>query len=190
MLMAGQTVNAVSRVFGCTKKTIRRLAMRFRQTGSVKDRPRSGRPRVTTAREDRYLTLTHLRRRFMPATMMARHYGISAQTVRNRLRSSNRPLRARRPYCGQILTRAHRAARVNWCRRHLRFRRADWNAVLFTDESRFNLSHADGRVRVYRRRGERFADACVLQRNRFGGGSVMVWVNYGWFEDTPYCRKW
>ena len=33
----------------------------------------------------------------------------------------------------------------------------------------------DGRRRVYRRRGERFADACVLERDRFGGGSVMVW---------------
>jgi hypothetical protein len=26
-----------------------------------------------------------------------------------------------------------------------------------------------------RRRGEHFADACVLERDRFGGGSVMVW---------------
>lgn len=175
MLNAGQTVTAVSRAFGCTRRTILRLADRFRQTGSVRDRPRSGRPRVTTAREDRYMTLTHLRQRHLPATVTARRYRITAQTVRNRLRARNRPIRAYRPYYGQILTRAHRAARVNWCRRHLRFTRADWNNVLFTDESRFNLSHGDGRVRVYRRRGERFADACVLQRNRFGGGSVMIW---------------
>ena len=39
----------------------------------------------------------------------------------------------------------------------------------------FNLSHNDGRIRVYRRSGKRSADACVLKRNRFGGGSVMVW---------------
>ena len=45
----------------------------------------------------------------------------------------------------------------------------------FTDESRFTLYRADGRRRVYRRRGERFADACVVERDRFGGGSVMVW---------------
>jgi hypothetical protein len=37
------------------------------------------------------------------------------------------------------------------------------------------LFRPDGRRRVYRRRGERFADACVLERDRFGGGSVMVW---------------
>ena len=28
---------------------------------------------------------------------------------------------------------------------------------------------------MYRRRGERFADACVVERDRFGGGSVIVW---------------
>ena len=46
---------------------------------------------------------------------------------------------------------------------------------MFTDESRFNLSFAGGRIRVFRRRGERFADNCLLERDRFGGGSVMVW---------------
>ena len=42
-------------------------------------------------------------------------------------------------------------------------------------KARLTLYRADGRRRVYRRRGERFADACVVERDRFGGGSVMVW---------------
>ena len=46
---------------------------------------------------------------------------------------------------------------------------------MFTDESRFTLRHADGRLRVYRRVGKRYADACVLRHDRFGGGSVMFW---------------
>ena len=29
--------------------------------------------------------------------------------------------------------------------------------------------------RVYRRRGKRYADCCVVERQRLGGGSVMVW---------------
>ena len=41
-------------------------------------------------------------------------------------------------------------------------------------KAKFTLYRADGRRRVYRRRGERFADACVVERDRFGGGSVMV----------------
>ena len=48
--------------------------------------------------------------------------------------------------------------------------------VLFSDESRFTLSRGDGRHGVYRSKNERYADACVEQRDRFGGGaSVMVW---------------
>ena len=86
-----------------------------------------------------------------------------------------KPRRAYRPHYGLILTRVHRAARVNWCRRHLQFTDVDKNNNLFTDESRVNRSHADGRVRVYRRRGEHCADACVLKRNRFGCGSAMIW---------------
>jgi hypothetical protein len=46
---------------------------------------------------------------------------------------------------------------------------------LFSDESKFNLKFSDGRVRIYRRRRERFADRCVKQTDRFGGGDVMVW---------------
>ena len=37
------------------------------------------------------------------------------------------------------------------------------------------LRRVDGRTRVYRRRGERFSDGCVLRHDRFGGRSVMMW---------------
>ena len=77
MLNVGQTLNAVSRAFGCTRRTIQKLADRFRQSGNVRDRPRSGDPRVTTARRD------HLRQHFIPATVTGRQNRIFAQTVRN-----------------------------------------------------------------------------------------------------------
>ena len=47
--------------------------------------------------------------------------------------------------------------------------------VLFSDESSFTLEKADGCVRVYRRVGERYLDACVTEVERFHRGSVMVW---------------
>ena len=58
--------------------------------------------------------------------------------------------------------------------------RDNWHDVVFSDDSRFTLYHYDGRVRVYRRNGERYGDNCVVERDRFGGGSVMVWgaINY------------
>ena len=155
------SATVVLRHFGCTRKTIERLRRRFRVTGNVADRPRIGRPRVTTAGYDRYIVLQHLRNRRLTAAAAERQYGIHPQTVRNGLRQNVQPIRTCRPYFGQILTRCHRTARRDWCRRHLHFRRADWDLILFSDECRFDRSHADGRERVYRRRRERFADRCV-----------------------------
>ena len=56
---------------------------------------------------------------------------------------------------------------------------------MFTDESRFSIQFNDGRVRVYRRPGERFADVNVRQRHRFGGGSVMGWGGISIHHRTP-----
>ncbi|KAL0170303.1 hypothetical protein M9458_034899, partial [Cirrhinus mrigala] len=47
--------------------------------------------------------------------------------------------------------------------------------------SRFSLYRADGRQRVWRHVGERFADVNIVDRVAHGGGGVMVWagVCYG-----------
>ena len=118
--------------------------MRFQQTGGVADRRKPDRARVTNPRTDRFITPTHFRRRFQTATISARQYGSSKQTVLGRLRQARQPIRPRRPYMGQVLTARHRAARLQWGQRHFRLGRQQWARVLFSDESRFNLSHHDG----------------------------------------------
>lgn len=190
MLQAGMRLVQIARQLGTTSRTVRRLRERFNATGVTNDRPRSGRPRVTTRGQDRYIVTSHLRDRFMPAVVTARNTPgthnnrISAQTVINRLRE--RGIRARRPYNGQVLTQRHRRQRLQWARRHHRLTMRDWQRVLFSDESRFTLSRSDGRHRVYRRVNEHYADACVEERDRFGGGaSIMVWGGISHGQRTP-----
>ena len=183
-MLARGDVSNVSRACGCHRNTMIRLRQ---QTGGVADRRRPGRPRVTNPRTDRFITLTHLRHRFHTATSYARQYGISKQTVLRRLRQARQPIRPRRPYVGQALTARHRAARLQWAQWHFRWGRQQWARVLFSDESRFNLSHHDGQIRVLRRRGERFADNCLIERDRFGDGSVMVRGHYGQKENKSHC---
>ena len=170
----GDNVSNVSRAFGCHRNTIIRLRQRFQQTGVVADR-RPGRQRVTNPRTDRFITLTHLRRRFQTATSSARQYGISKQTVLRRLRQARQPIRPRRPYVGQVLTARHRAARLQWAQRHFRWGRQQWARVLFSDESRFNLSHHDGRIRVLEEDGNVLLIIVSLRGTDFEVGSVMVW---------------
>ena len=187
MLEAGASTEDVAAQVGSSVQAVRSLRRRFVQTGSTEDLPRSGRPRVTTPAQDRYILNQHLRNRFLTATATAsvtpgtHNPRISAQTVRNHLAENN--LRARRPYVGTVLTDRHRRNRLQWADRHTKWARQDWRTILFSDESRFALSNSDGRIRVYRRRNERYADCCVFQRDRFGGGgSLMVWagISYGY----------
>ena len=157
MLEAGRRTQDVARFFGDHPKTIRRLRTRFAQRRSFEDRPRSRRPQVTTRRQDRYVTLTHLRDRFRPASRTAAvtvgTHGrpVCSETIRRRLRESQ--LNARRPFKGPILTQVHRANRLHWARNHQRWTRERWGSVLFSDEC-FCCSIADGRRRVWRRKSE------------------------------------
>ena len=143
MIARGDNASNVSSAFGCHRNTIIRLRQRFQQSGGVADRRRIDRPRVTNPPMDRFFTLTHLRRRFQTATSSARQHGISKQTVLRRLRQARQPIRPRRPYVEQVLTARHRAARLQLAQRHFRWGRQQWARVLFSDESRFNISHHD-----------------------------------------------
>ena len=159
-------VGLAQHIVGAQSNTIQSLLRRFRQSGNNKDRQRSGRPRVTSHLQDNHTRLVHLRYRFQTSSLPGRSIPklrlISSRTVRNRLRDHH--ISPRRPTICPIMLPMHRAARLTWRRRHLRFRKQDWANILFTDESRFHLDMNDGRSQVYRRVGERYAYACVIQR--------------------------
>ena len=172
-LQNGASLRHVANQMGCTCSTILRLRNRYQQIGSVEDRPRPGRERATTHAQDQELVDEHLADRFRPATQSARDLEISSSTVRRRLATAG--LQAHRPFVGPLLTAQHRLRRLQWAQEHRHWTPARWRSVLFTDESRFSLHAADGRARVWRRRGERMAEACVQQTDQWGTRSVMVW---------------
>ena len=188
-LQEGVALREVGNRLGVTHSVIQRLRDRFNNTGSVQEPRRSGRPRLTTRRQDHFVVLSSLRSRTATANTLrgqlraASNITVSDQTIRNRLHEAN--LRSRRPAVRPPLTPAHRAARLAWARRHLAWTRQQWSRVLFTDESRFTMSFNDGRIRVWRRPGERFNDAVVREHDHFGGGSVMMWGGFALHHRTP-----
>ena len=71
LLMQGQRQQQVVNDLGVNVSTIERLVRRLRETGHLADRPRSGRPRVTSRRRGRTIRLAHLRNRHLTATETA-----------------------------------------------------------------------------------------------------------------------
>ena len=107
---------------------------------------------------------------------------LSDQTVRNRLHEDG--MIARRPVRGPILTAQHRVQRLNFAHEHQKWQLRHWRAVLFTDESRFTVSTNDIPARVWRRQGERYANCNIVEVDRYGGGSVMVWAGIALYGRT------
>ena len=73
-MLRSMSVNEVAQFFNCHRTTISKLKSREQRTGSVKDMPRTGRPRVTSAADDRLIQTTHLRNRFKTASSTAREW--------------------------------------------------------------------------------------------------------------------
>ena len=82
---------------------------------------------------------------------------------------------ARMPLHRLPLSRDHQCLRLQWTEW-----RAEWQNVIFSDESRFNISYNDGHIHVWRYTAERNLRACILQQHRGPTPSVMVWDVIGY----------
>ena len=74
-LEAGLSPQDVARHFGVHVKTIWRMWTRYMQQQNFKDRPRSGRPTVTTQWEDRYLGMTMAWCQILKGDFPLHHFG-------------------------------------------------------------------------------------------------------------------
>ncbi|GFU41468.1 transposable element Tcb1 transposase [Trichonephila clavipes] len=98
------------------------------------------------------------------------HHSGSARTIRCRLQQSG--LSARRPLLVLPLKQNHRRLRHQWCDER-RMWAAEWNEAVFTDESRICLQNHDGMIRVWRHRGERMLNSCVMHRHTGSASGIM-----------------
>ena len=161
MLQLGLSTRRMAAIFGVAYSTMSRLMIRFNGTNSVED-CRSGRPKATTHCQDKQIRTLTLRNRTITARALQGQFqtaagvSVSDQTIPNHLHAAG--LRARRPVVHIPLKQRHRIHRLDWCRRHLQWNGLQWSRVAFSDESRFNLYVNDGRMRVYKRRGERYSE--------------------------------
>ncbi|GFY27087.1 transposable element Tcb2 transposase [Trichonephila clavipes] len=79
----------------------------------------------------------------------------------------------------------HRRLRLGWCHAQGNWIAVEWNQVVFRDESRFNLSSDDIRIREWRPRGERLNPAFALQRHTTPTAVVLVWDAFHAIQGHP-----
>ncbi|GFV63606.1 transposable element Tcb1 transposase [Trichonephila clavipes] len=154
-----------------------RICDRWMQEGTTDRRGRSHPPLCTTSRENGQIVHIAVTDLSVTSRTIAQHiesvtyHSVSARTIRRRLQQ--RGLSSRRPLLGLPLTQNHRRLRRNWCDER-RMWAAEWNEVVFTDESRNCLEHHDGRIRVWRHRGERTLNSCVMHCHTGPAPGIML----------------
>ncbi|GFW79478.1 HTH_Tnp_Tc3_2 domain-containing protein [Trichonephila clavipes] len=82
---------------------------------------------------------------------------LSKKTVQ---RSLHRMGSVRRPTRVPLVNARHRAARLAWAREHRDWSVEDWKRVAWSNESRFRLLNADGRLRIWHQAHEAMDNAC------------------------------
>ncbi len=161
------------------RSSVRTIVLKFKKSGLVINKPRSGRKRITTQREDRLITGIVKHNRFSSAlkvkAQMKKDHGIavSTETVRRRLHEEGLNGRAARakPY----ISPKNRIKRLAYAKRYQTWTKEHWRTVMFTDESKFKLKCSDGRVFVWRKVGEEHKLECLKPTVKNQNQGVMIW---------------
>ncbi|XP_073505328.1 uncharacterized protein [Phyllobates terribilis] len=66
----GQSVQKIGQTLKVSPSAVAKTIKRYKETGSDEDRPRKGRPRVTSASEDKFIRVTSLRNRRLTAAQI------------------------------------------------------------------------------------------------------------------------
>ncbi len=157
---------------------VQNILTKKEETGSVRDKPRSGRPKQTSSREDRLLVRLSLNNRRASSKQLKRELqdasgcSVSTRTVRRRLLHAGLKgcIAAKKP----MLTAKHRSAHFSWAKERRFWQQSQWAKILWSDEFVFEIVPGR-RVRVRRRVGEKFHQDCLVSTVKFGGGKIQVW---------------
>ncbi|GFW25001.1 nibrin [Trichonephila clavipes] len=182
-LLDNWTQLEVSEELGIAQNVISRLWQRFQDDGNVSRCYSTGRPRVTTPKEDPYiyiyLTVSAKRNRRSTASDLSRQLSsatgttVSRQTVYRRL--GHICLYARRLVRCVPLTATHCRLRLTWSREHALWTPQQWSCVMFSDESRFSLQSYSRQTLIWRAPGTRYHQENTIERHRYGGAGWLVW---------------
>lgn len=178
MFKCNKSQREIASALNVSKTCVSQTIAKYRESGNVHDRPRSGRPKVTSPRDDRVLGRLAKQSRNASVPVLRTRLqeisgkNVSAMTVSRRLREQglHSYMAIRKP----LQTAVSRKNRRIWCRQKKNWGMERWGKVLFSDECRFEL-YSRRRIRVRRTPTEKFLPECLSSAVQQGGGSIMVW---------------
>lgn len=177
---AGLSNGEIARTLDISRNTVALWIKRFEESGTILNKPRSGRPRCTTTEEDEVIRAVITNDPFATAATIREKHGISCtlQTIRNRLHSIDwhgcQP--RKKPALSQSIMEKRLAYALEYADRPSSF----WDNVIFCSEKTFCSD--DGRTTIVRhKQNTRFKSEHVVGNRRSGRvcADLFGWIHAG-----------
>lgn len=172
----GLSYREIGLELGLDASTALRQFKKYGPTGQFyTEEPKSGRPHKLTDADVRYAARMITKGEASTATDVQRQLfpKIHPSTLRRALREHG--LQAYKRATKPFLSEAHVEKRRIWAADFEKWDVDAWKAVLFSDESKFDLFGSDGQQWCWRAPGQRLDPRCVKKKVKHGGGNIMVW---------------
>ena len=166
----------IAAIVGVPVRTVQRLVKEFRENGTYKsktcskkygkklsDRDVRGIKRVLQA--NRRITLSDITN--MCPTKVCRN------TIRKALHDSG--IHSRIAVKNPFLTPRHMSQRLAFAQKYCRWSAEEWEQVIWTDESTFEVGKNSRQIHVWRIVNERYASSCIVPTFKSGRTSLMIW---------------
>ena len=178
----GWGARRIARHYKWKKSSVQHYVSEYKSTGKfVRKTHNSGRKRKTSAKTDRFIarsvkgTAEKRRKssREIQNELQAGGVIISQSTIKRRLIEQG--LRAHIPTKKPLLRKVNILKRLQWAKKYANWTASDWQKVLWSDESPFELIGGKKRQLVRRKSDEKYHPDCVRKTVKFGGGKLMLW---------------
>ncbi|GFW86552.1 transposable element Tcb2 transposase [Trichonephila clavipes] len=181
----GTSISETARVVGCLRSTVVSIYAKWMNDGETSNRRHGvGRPHAIKEKSHRRLSRMMKQNRSHTVVQLTAQYNaglsrtVPEHTVQRTLLDMG--LRSKRPTPVPLLTKRHRQLRLRWAREHHDWSMDQWEKVAWSDESRFVIHPADGRIRIRRLRGEQLLLQYTVSHTQAGGGIIMLWGTFSW----------
>lgn len=170
----GLSIRQISGRLNVPKSNVARWLHDYKVSGSYMPLTSPGRRPKTSDRADRRLARLASKDPVVSASRLKQQWqeAVSTSTVYRRLAA--KLIKKYRMMRKPKLSAMNCLVRERWAMNHNIWTEDKWHRVVFTDESRFRLNVSDGRVRVWRKRGQRFHKEFV-QPTVAQQSSIHVW---------------
>uniref|UniRef100_A0A673XKP2 Tc1-like transposase DDE domain-containing protein n=1 Tax=Salmo trutta TaxID=8032 RepID=A0A673XKP2_SALTR len=158
--------------------TVRNIVRKWKTTGTVLVKARSGRPSKISERQRRRMVRTVKNSPQTTSKDLQHHLAADGVTVHRS--TIQRTLHKEKLY-GRVMRKKpflhtrHKQSRLRYANAHLDKPASFWNKVVWTDETKIELfGHNKGRY-AWRQKNTAFQEKHLLPTVKFGEGSIMLW---------------